>query len=365
MKKKTICLNMIVKNESPVIKRCLETVKHLIDYRVIVDTGSTDGTQDVIKEFLSQVPGELHERPWVNFGHNRNEAMQLAQGKGDYLLFIDADDRLVFSEHFVMPELVDDAYCIYQKEAFLSVFREHHVFLLIRNDGDFKWEGVLHEFLRCDAGKKISLIHGVYNEYICDGSRSKDPDKITKDIRTLENAIRENPNDSRHVFYLARTYWSIRDYFPAMQYFEKRAKMEGDPQEVYYSLLYMGIAQRCLNYPSKTFIRTFCQAYLYRPSRAEALYELARYYVESKDFFLGYLVSSFCLSIPASKDNLFVESWVTDWGAPLYFFICARQLGRSQEAEWALQSLRSNTRFPEAIRHEFKIDAWDAQKAAV
>ena len=41
----TICLNMIVRNEAPVIRRCLDSVMPIIDSWVIVDTGSTDGTQ--------------------------------------------------------------------------------------------------------------------------------------------------------------------------------------------------------------------------------------------------------------------------------------------------------------------------------
>src|SRR5580704_1601575 len=61
MRSKTICLNMIVKNESRVIQRCLDSVKHIIDYWVIVDTGSTDGTQNVIKDFMKDIPGDLYE----------------------------------------------------------------------------------------------------------------------------------------------------------------------------------------------------------------------------------------------------------------------------------------------------------------
>jgi len=69
----TICLNMIVKNEARVIRRCLDTVRPFIDRWVIVDTGSTDGTQALIREVLQGVPGELHERRWKDFAHNRNE----------------------------------------------------------------------------------------------------------------------------------------------------------------------------------------------------------------------------------------------------------------------------------------------------
>ena len=78
---------MIVKNESPVIEKCLASVKGMIDYWVIVDTGSTDGTQQIIKNFMKDVPGKLYERPWVNFAHNRNEALDLARNKTDYAYF--------------------------------------------------------------------------------------------------------------------------------------------------------------------------------------------------------------------------------------------------------------------------------------
>src|SRR3972149_9108675 len=83
--RKTICLNMIVKDEALVIERCLGSVKHLIDYWVIVDTGSKDGTQEIIKNYLKDIPGELYESPWVDFAHNRNEALDFANNKGDYL----------------------------------------------------------------------------------------------------------------------------------------------------------------------------------------------------------------------------------------------------------------------------------------
>jgi len=69
---------MIVRNEAHVIRRCLDSVMPLIDTWVIVDTGSTDGTQKIVREHLAAIPGELLERPWVNFAHNRTEAVVLA-----------------------------------------------------------------------------------------------------------------------------------------------------------------------------------------------------------------------------------------------------------------------------------------------
>ena len=91
MSQPEITLVMIVRNESKVIERCLESVRPLLSGWVIVDTGSTDDTIEKIQRSLSDIPGELHPREWVDFGHNRNEALSLARGIGTHLLLIDAD----------------------------------------------------------------------------------------------------------------------------------------------------------------------------------------------------------------------------------------------------------------------------------
>ena len=98
MENRKICLAMIVKNEAGVIERCLSSVENIIDYWVIVDTGSTDGTQELIKKTMERygIPGELHEREWVNFEVNRNQSLDLARGKAEYTLVIDADDVAAF-----------------------------------------------------------------------------------------------------------------------------------------------------------------------------------------------------------------------------------------------------------------------------
>ena len=80
MSQPEITLVMIVRNESKVIERCLESVRPLLSGWVIVDTGSTDDTIEKIQRSLSDIPGELHHREWVDFGHNRNEALELARG---------------------------------------------------------------------------------------------------------------------------------------------------------------------------------------------------------------------------------------------------------------------------------------------
>ncbi len=138
-----ICLNMIVKNEAPVIERCLRSAKPLVDAWAISDTGSTDGTQDIVLDFMRDLPGELIERPWVDFATNRNEALELAKEHGDYALVIDADDVFETDANFAWPELTAPGYLLEIAFAELNYRRV----ALANLDADWKWQGVLHEVL--------------------------------------------------------------------------------------------------------------------------------------------------------------------------------------------------------------------------
>src|SRR5258706_14627056 len=105
---------MIVKDEAPVIERCLKSVLPIIDYWIICDTGSTDGTQDIVRNFFAGHGklGELNERPWKDFAYNRSEALALARDKADYSLIIDADDALEIPDGYEFPELSADSYSL-------------------------------------------------------------------------------------------------------------------------------------------------------------------------------------------------------------------------------------------------------------
>lgn len=352
-KKKTVCLNMIVKDESRVIQRCLDSVKNLIDYWVIVDTGSTDGTQRIVQDYLHDIPGELHERPWVNFGHNRNEALALARNKCDYILFIDADDRLVFAEDFSMPDLDKDYYILMQKVTKETASVLNPIILLIQDHPDFYWEGVLHEAICYKNAKKGGLLHGVINEYLHDGNRSKDPFSYAKDIQILLKAQENNPDDTRIVFYLGQTYRAAGDFVSSLSSYEKRIAMGGDKGEIYLSMHSAALLQRALQYDPDVFMKTLADAYIYRPLRIEPLYELAGYLYKSGNYFLSYLVSQYALSThPHPPADILVQPWMYEWGACLQFYLSAFKIEEYKDAYEALQNLLEEPNFPVRLKDE-------------
>ena len=99
---------MIVGDDASVIARCLASVRPLIAYWIIADTGATDETPAIVRKMLDGIPGELHRRPWINFAHNRNEALDLARPHGDYTLIIDAAEKLDLPPACELPFLDAD-----------------------------------------------------------------------------------------------------------------------------------------------------------------------------------------------------------------------------------------------------------------
>lgn len=345
-KKKTICLNMIVKNETPVIRRCLASVRPIIDSWVIVDTGSTDGTQSMIKEYMKDIPGSLYERPWVNFGHNRNEALQLAKGKADYTLFIDADEVLAYDKDFKLPPLDKDFYHI------MTVFggTTYARVQLIKDALNWKWVGVLHEAVDCPQACTNAVLAGVVNDVHTDGARSQDPDKYKKDAQILEAGLKEEPNNSRYVFYLAQSYKDAGDYEKSLKNYEKRIEMGGWNEEVFYSMLQKGILEKALKTSEETFLGTFAKTYHYRPTRVEPLYYLANYYREKENYATGYLVASVAANIPMTKDILFVQKWMYDYGVLLELSICAYWIGKYDECQKISQKILAIPHLPQNVK---------------
>jgi tetratricopeptide (TPR) repeat protein len=342
----TICLNMIVKNETPVIDRCLASVRPFVDYWVIVDTGSTDGTQDIIRAALASIPGELHERPWRDFAHNRNEALELARAKGDYLFFIDADDRLRAPEGFVWPDLVQDAYYLHSEDAGTIYSRG----LLVSARREWRWAGVIHEYLTSTPAAQFTQLEWPRIVVSHDGARARDPKTYENDAAILERALADEPQDARYAFYLAQSYRDAGQPEKARDAYRRRASMSGWDEETWYSLYEVGRLSERLGAPVADVQGAYLAAYQFRPQRAEPLCQLARYHRERQEFALAYLFARQAVAIPRPADLLFVDDAVYRWRSLDELGAAAWWVGALSEGRQAIERLIAEGNVPESER---------------
>lgn len=241
-----LCLNMIVKNEAHIIEETFDNLlKYLpIDYWVISDTGSTDNTRELIKGYFSKknIPGELVEHKWHDFGYNRTKALEAAYQKSDYLLIFDADDKIVGD--FKLPSPLNaDMYQLQFGTGF-TYLRP----LLVNNRKRWEYKGVLHEFLAAIDNVNVAvLLKGEYHiESGRLGDRSKNPNKYRDDALVLEKAYKKEELNAdkgmanRYAFYCAQSYKDAGLKDEAIEWYKKCLTLQNWVQERYYSGLMIG-----------------------------------------------------------------------------------------------------------------------------
>lgn len=307
--KPSIGLVMIVKNEEHVLPELFESIWQMIDYWVITDTGSTDNTCNLISSFFAEkgVPGELHHVPWKNFGYNRTMALRFAEGKTDYMWVIDADDKVQGNIDF--SKLTLDVYSLRYGQNFVYWRKQ-----LFRSGLAWKYLGVLHEYAESGFDKTHEFLAGdYYVESRRLGARNKDPQKYNKDAAVFEQALVDEPNNTRYWFYLAQSYYDAGNFAKARDAYKQRASMGGWQEEVFYAWLRIGLCENQLGNKNDAIV-AFLEAYNAQPTRAESLYHLAFQYRLEKKYELAFFFAQRAAQIPKPQPSaLFVYTDIYDY----------------------------------------------------
>ena len=348
----SICLNMIVKNEAHVIRRCLGSVAPFIDSWVIVDDlESTDGTDAVIREFMAGAgkPGELHRRPWKDFGYNRTEAIELARRKADYILMLDADEVFIAPESFTWPKLEHDGYQLQLRSGASEV--QFWLTKLVRSSSPWEYRGAYHEAIYCDAPHTQSrvqgpLIHGLFDSA---NNQLSQEEKYTRHALGITKELEKDPNNARYVFYLGQSWRDAKQYEKSLEAYRRRAKMGGWDEEVWYSEFQVARNLEHLGRRSEA-IEAYLRAYQVRPTRAEPLCALARLHRLSGELWPAYLFSSAATRIDKPDDTLFMDEGVYRWRSLDELSIAAYWVGKYSESAEACRRLLNQGLVPTAHR---------------
>lgn len=372
MVKYPICLNMIVKNEEKTLPRLFSTIHKYIDYYIISDTGSTDNTKQIIKELGKKynIPGEIHDDPWENFAVNRQKALMYVNQNPEckYAMIIDADEQFKLGSDAPSPKKLkkqmrnfqDHCYHIKRKYTGSDYYLP---FLLDTIEYQWNWKGVVHNYIEINEhpnakhhylDEKLIYIHVNMHE----GSKSQNvtpKEKYLRDAELLKKEIEKNPKDTRSWFYLGQSYYDAGDYDQAYDAYRQREKMGGWNEEVYYSKLRMGCCLILLNQAYGDILEHLLDAYEYRPTRAESLYELTKYCYEQKMYQQGYLFSSMAIKIPRPEnDLLFVNHSVYDYNLYDHHALCAYYIKKYDEAKKYWEMILMEGKYPESYRSRYE-----------
>jgi len=349
----SLCLNMILKNEAHVIRRCLESVRPFISHWVIVDTGSTDATQDVVRAHFAGLPGALHERPWRDFGSNRTEALALARGCAEYILVMDADHVLHAPAGFRFERLVEDGYYVRHRYAGI----EYGLPILLADRIPWRYEGVLHEYVTADVAHRLVALDGPWVEVHHEGARSRDPQTYLKDAQVLRAALAREPDNARYAFYLGQTLKDAGLLEEAFDAFMHRAAMQGFDEETWHARYQAAQIAERLGRDAAVVADAYLQAYNARPTRAEPRVQLARFHRERRQWPIAYLYARAAVAIPRPADHLFVEDAAYAWRADDELAIAAWYVGAVDEGRRATERLLACPQVPASERARIERNA--------
>ena len=213
--------NTMVANEAHCVTQMLESVYRYVDYWVIQDNGSTDGTQDIIRNFFAEkgIPGFLYEIPWSGcMGTNRDHTVQTclkADHGCDWVVRVDADEILVVEDDFDWSVFDDLSIQSFNVTTILGINKFQRCWLWnARLPWKFKHDK-RHECVyldRDDVGEgfqRCNLSEKFRHHLVATGRTSMNPFKYYLDALELERDLlkkNELHTDEYHMYYLGKSY---------------------------------------------------------------------------------------------------------------------------------------------------------------
>lgn len=317
----TLTLFMIVKNESSIIERCLDSVRPLVDHIVITDTGSTDDTVDRVKGWLkrNEMRGHVFQDEWKDFGTNRTRSFQNMKTwweqegidlSNAYGLTIDADMCLVWDSSTPFTRL---EWCQHPGWMLKQCTRslEYWNTRVMKGDVEWKCVGVTHEYWHADGVPQPAHCPFLIISDLGDGGCKAD--KFERDIRLLLRGLEHDPSNSRYQFYLANSYRDHGEFRNAIRYYERRIQSGGWKEEMFASYLFMGDCYSSLQEYEKAQT-AWWNAFEVCPQRGESLCRMVTSLRKRGMNQQAWVILSYLLRMPYPQEMiLFVEKDVYHW----------------------------------------------------
>jgi len=289
-----IHFTMIVKDAGDDFEKVLLENLPIIDRWTILDTGSTDNTIAIINKVLvGKKKGQLYREPFVNFRDTRNRCLDLAGKECKFAIML--DDTYVTREDLrtFLNEIRGDQYSTSFSLYVSSHDMQYTSNRITKTYMNLRYKYKIHEIIQPENNNNVlipinkSFIYDYSNDYM----EKRTMDRKQYDLDILFESYREDPNDSRSLYYLGQTYNLIEKYELAYEYFMKRIEHhnEGFIQEKIDACFELArICNFKLNKPWKECEKLYMRAYEMDKSRPDSLYYIGIHYYYENNFQTAY-----------------------------------------------------------------------------
>jgi len=315
-----LALVLMVKDEARSAAAIVASVRDQIDAYVVLDTGSTDGTQAILKEALAGLPGVFVEEPFVDFATSRNRSLALLEGVATFGLLLSGDETLSDPARAVRAACATlrpfraetpNASALNLRVAYGNLaFDSTRV---VRAGAGWRYAGVVHEALVCDGAPPPSgRVEGAIVVHA-----GADPERkrlrLYKDLELLREQTRRDPADARATFYLAQTLEDLGMNAEAHAIYRRRVELAGWRDEAYEAAFRVARTAHRLARPWPEVQQLYLEAHALDARRAEPLFALAQHWHALNEHALAWLFAARGAALPYPETALFVDRAVYAW----------------------------------------------------
>ncbi|MFD0617203.1 glycosyltransferase [Paenibacillus sp. GCM10027629] len=319
----TISLCMIVKNEASTIGNCLESVLGIADEINIVDTGSTDGTKDIVRQYTDRI----FDFEWIDdFAAARNYAFQ--QATMSHILWLDADDVLLEADRQKLLQLKqsldDDIHSVtmiyhYAFDDHGNVTVELRRNRLVQRHCNFQWHGPVHEYLAVHGktlNSDVIITH-------CRVHQHSD-----RNIRIFENRLaRGEQFSSRDMYYYANELMDHQRYeLAAQQYHQFLDTGAGWVEDNISSCLKLADIYHQRN-EEQLELQMLWKSFDYAPPRAEACCRLGAYKLHHDELTQAIFWYTLATKLTKPESLGFFDDAYWTWIPHVQLCVCYYRLG--------------------------------------
>lgn len=308
-----LCVSISVKNDDQVVRKCLDSVEEIADCLCIYDTGSTDRTLEVVREFMQKtgIPGKIYQNHSPNFERNRILAFHAGQKAlnefgvslgASYILLLDPDMVLKTGPAFRKESLKEDAYLLLENSSSLSYSR--YTPRLIRASLSLDGIDEAHQTLGIKKPERFVKLQTVMIEEQEESSYYTG-EKLKKQIEKLTQALEAAPENRRYLLDLAQNYKGLKQYEAALHYYQKLTEKSDNKEEVWFAKYMSGECHQEMN-DWENALASYMEAYQYNSHRAEPLYKIASFYRQQGQNDLAYLFAKQGTRLTPPPDPLLI-----------------------------------------------------------